>query len=242
VITDPREFASDMPFPRVRDPQKFILDDSSIIFPAPELKDTEIIRGPNIKPLPQMDELPESLTLHVVLKVGDNISTDTIMPAGNQILPLRSNIDAISEYVFNSIRPDFKELCRGKGPVVVIGGENYGQGSSREHAAIAPRFLGVRVKIAKSFARIHKANLCNFGIIPLTFKYPEDYERLEEGMILFLPDIRTRIISGESEIPINIDGHTIITVLDVSPRQRRYLISGGALNLARKECGTSLSN
>lgn len=235
VITDPRELSKEMAYPRIKDPEKFIIDESSIIFPSPELSNTEIIRGPNIKPLPVMNELPEALNLFVALKLGDNISTDTIMPAGNQILPLRSNIDAISEYVFHSIRPDFKKLCRGKEPIAIIGGDNYGQGSSREHAALAPRYLGVRVKIAKGFARIHKANLCNFGIIPLTFKNSSDYERIKEGMKISIPDIRKRIISGEKEIPVIVEGESILTELDVSPRQRRYLISGGALNLARED-------
>lgn len=235
VITDPRDLSKEMPYPDIKDPEKFIIDESSIIFPSPELGKTEIVRGPNIKPLPVMDELPESLELYVVLKVGDNISTDTIMPAGNQVLPLRSNIDAISEYVFHRLCPDFKEICMGKDAIAIVGGENYGQGSSREHAAIAPRHLGVRVKIAKGFARIHMANLCNFGIIPLVFKDPSDYEKIKEGMNIKIPDIKRKILSGDTEIVVLVEGGKIITLLDVSPRQRRYLVSGGALNLAREE-------
>jgi aconitate hydratase len=178
VITDPRELGKEMRYPRIQDPEKYIIDEASIIFPTDELRQTEVVRGPNIKPLPKLDPLPKKLEAEVVLKVGDNISTDTIMPAGNKILPLRSNIEAISEYIFSQITPDFHRECREKGIVVVIGGENYGQGSSREHAALAPRYLGVRAKIVKSFARIHKANLCNFGILPLTLKDPGDYDRL----------------------------------------------------------------
>ena len=129
------------------------MDRSSIIAPTPELKKTEVVRGPNIKPLPAMEELPDTLAARVALKVEDNISTDTIMPAGNKVLPLRSNIAAISEFVFSPVDPEFAAKCRRLGTVVVVGGENYGQGSSREHAALAPRYLGVRVKIVKSFAR-----------------------------------------------------------------------------------------
>jgi len=174
VITDPRDLASDMPYPRISDPEKYLVDVSSVIFPAEELRATEVVRGPNIRPLPHMEPLPETLSAEVVLRVGDNISTDTIMPAGNKVLPLRSNIEAISEFVYSQLDADFARNCKKKEAVVVVGGDNYGQGSSREHAALAPRYLGVRAKIAKSFARIHKANLCNFGILPLTFKDPND--------------------------------------------------------------------
>ena len=125
-----------------------------------------------------------------MLKVGDNISTDAIMPAGNKILPLRSNIEAISEFIYSQIDPDFARECKEKGTVVVVGGENYGQGSSREHAALGPRYLGVCAKIVKSFARIHKANLCNWGILPLTFKYPSDYERFRKGSRVVFPWVR----------------------------------------------------
>jgi len=170
-----------------------------------------------------------------VLKVGDNISTDTIMPAGNKILPLRSNIEAISEYVFSPLDPGFAKEARAKGNVVVIGGENYGQGSSREHAALAPRFLGVRAKIVKSFARIHKSNLCNFGILPLTFKDPADYDRIAKGARVAFPDIRGRVERGDREIPVEADGRTIVAVLDVSDRQRKHLLAGGTLNFVKEQ-------
>jgi aconitate hydratase len=235
VITDPRDLSTEMVYPRVRDPERYITDDRSIIFPSEELRNTEVIRGPNIRPLPHMDELPQTLEAEVAIKVGDNISTDGIMPAGSKILPLRSNIEAISQFVFSQIDPQFHEVCKEMGTVVVVGGENYGQGSSREHAALAPRYLGVRAKLAKGFARIHKANLCNFGIIPLVFKDPADYDRMAKGAKLVFPDIRKHIEQGGSEIPVQVDGHTMGTLLEVSDRQRKLLLAGGALNLAKRE-------
>ena len=237
VITDPRDLSPEISYPVIKDPLEYIVDKESIIIPTPELRDTEVIRGPNIKPLPHMEKLPESLEAEVVIKVGDNISTDGIMPAGSKILPLRSNIEALSEFVFSQIDPDFYKNCKEKGNVAVIGGENYGQGSSREHAALAPRYLGVRVKIAKSFARIHKANLCNFGILPLTFKDPLDYEKLEKGSKVVLEDIRDLLESNKSEIPVKYDGGSFITILDVSERQRKYLLAGGALNYVKEKIG-----
>jgi aconitate hydratase len=157
------------------------------------------------------------------------------MPAGNRVLPFRSNIEALSEFVFSQVYPDFAKECKARGTVVVIGGENYGQGSSREHAALAPRYLGVRAKIVKSFARIHKSNLCNFGILPLTFKDPRDYDNLSKGITVVLPDVRKRIERGDREIPVEVDGATIITELDVSQRQRKHLLAGGALNYVKEQ-------
>ena len=237
VVTDPRDLGAEMAYPRIEDPERYRVDDSSIIFPSDEQRRTEVVRGPNIKPLPDFDALPATLEAEVAIKVGDNISTDTIMPAGNKVLPLRSNIAAISEFVFYQIAPDFYKECQAKGNVVVVGGENYGQGSSREHAALAPRFLGVRAKIAKSFARIHKANLCNFGILPLTFKNPADYELFAKGKKVLFPEVRQRLERGETEIPVRVDGREVVTVLSVSERQRRHLIEGGALNFVRRELG-----
>jgi aconitate hydratase len=235
VITDPRKLAEEMAYPRIQDPDKYVVDVSSIIFPSDALRTNKVLRGPNIKPLPHLEALPETLNAEVVLKVGDNISTDTIMPAGSKVLPLRSNIQAISEFVYSQIAPEFHLECKKKGSVVVIGGENYGQGSSREHAALAPRYLGVRVKIVKSFARIHKANLCNFGILPLTFQDPADYERCRKGSRMVFPGIRKLIASGAREIPVEVDGHRILTLLDVSDRQRRHLLAGGTLNFVKHE-------
>lgn len=234
VITDPRELAAEMAYPHITDPIRYLIDEASIIAPTPELRQTEVVRGPNIKPLPAMDPLPETLEAEVVLKVGDNISTDEIMPAGSKILPLRSNIEAISEFVFAPINPNFHADCKARGSVVVIGGENYGQGSSREHAALAPRYLGVRAKIAKSFARIHKANLCNFGILPLVFADPNDYADIQPGSRLVFVDIRARIVNGETDIPVEVDGKRIMTRLEVSERQRSHLVAGGTLNYVRQ--------
>ncbi len=235
VITDPRDLGKEMQYPRITDPKKYLVDKESIIAPSEELRRTEVVRGPNIKPLPKMDPLPDTLEGNVVIKVGDNISTDTIMPAGNKVLPLRSNIEAISEFVFYQIDPKFYEQSKEAGSVVVVGGENYGQGSSREHAALAPRYLGVRVKIAKSFARIHKANLCNFGILPLVLKDPKDYDRFSKGSRVVLPGVRERLAKGEREIPVEVNGHRVITILDVSERQRKHLLAGGTLNDVKQE-------
>jgi aconitate hydratase len=235
VITDPRDLAKEMKYPKIEDPKKYKIDEQSLVFPSQELMKTVVARGPNIKPLPELEPLPDTLEAEIALKVGDNISTDAIMPAGNKVLPLRSNIQAISEHVFEQVDPDFAATCRAKGTVIVIGGENYGQGSSREHAALAPRYLGVRAKIVKSFARIHKSNLCNFGILPLTFKDTNDYEFMNKGKKAVLRDVRKRIERGDQEIPVEVDGRTIITVLDVSERQRKHLLAGGTLNFVKQE-------
>jgi len=240
VITDPRDLGNTMAYPRIHDPQKYLIDESSIDFPSEQGRTTEVIRGPNIKPLEELEPLAETLTAEVVLKVGDNISTDAIMPAGSKVLPLRSNIEAISEYVFSQIDPDFARNCHGKGSVVVVGAENYGQGSSREHAALAPRHLGVRAKIVKSFARIHKANLCNFGILPLTFQDPADYDRIQKGSKVVFPGIRDRLARGDREIPVEVDGKPIMTHLDVSERQRGHLLAGGTLNFVKAQLQKSL--
>ncbi|QVW34284.1 aconitate hydratase [Geobacter sulfurreducens] len=236
VVTDPRKLGDLMAWPNVRNPEKYVLDDSSIIFPLPpeEAKQVEIVTGPNIVPFPDFDPLPETLEAEVIFMVGDNISTDTIMPAGNKVLPYRSNVPAISQFVFEQLDPEFHKRAREKGNGVVIGGENYGQGSSREHAALAPRYLGIRAKIVKSFARIHKANLVNFGILPLTFKNPADYDLLKQGDRLELPDVRRLVASGAVEIPVRVGGKEIVTLLDVSDRQRQELLAGGTLNYVKR--------
>ena len=228
-----------MDYPRIKHPAQYVIDESSIVFPSEAGYETEVVRGPNIKPFPQLDPLPDTLKTEIVLKVDDNISTDTIMPAGNKVLPLRSNIEAISEFVYYQISPHFHSEAKEKGKVAIIGGENYGQGSSREHAALAPRYLGVRAKVAKSFARIHKANLCNFGILPLTFKDGADFQQLNKGAKVILKDIRERIENGDTEIPVEVNGQTIITLLDVSQRQRQALLAGGTLNFVKEELSQS---
>ncbi len=234
-ITDPREMGKQMAYPRIADPKAYTIDERSIVFPSDDLRRTEIVRGPNIRPLPVLDPLPDHIAAEVTLKVGDNISTDSIMPAGNRILPLRSNIEAISEFVFNSVDPEFPRRSKIAGAAVVVGGENYGQGSSREHAALAPRYLGVRAKIVKSFARIHKSNLCNFGILPLTFKDPADYDTITTGSRITLPDVRKHVAQGDREIPVEIGGRRILAILDVSERQRKHLLAGGTLNFVKDE-------
>lgn len=179
-LTDPRDLGGDS---TIELPERFIVNDNMIIKPLPEeeAKKVEIVRGPNIKPLPTFDPLSDTLKGKALIKVGDNITTDHIMPAGARVLPFRSNIPEISKFVFEAVDPDFYRKARESGGGFIIGGENYGQGSSREHAALAPKYLGVKAVVVKSFARIHLANLINFGIVPLTFRNPEDYDRIDEG-------------------------------------------------------------
>ncbi len=234
VITDPRDLGAEMAYPGVEDPKEYIVDELSIVKPSEELRKTEVVRGPNIAPLPAFEVLPASIETKVVLVAGDNISTDTIMPAGSKVLPLRSNIPAISRFVFSIIDEEFPRKCEEAGAVTIVGGENYGQGSSREHAALAPRFLGVRVVLAKSFARIHMANLCNYGIIPLVFANPDDYSSINTGATVVYRDIRHKLIEGAVELPVEVDGKQIRALLRVSERMRRMLLEGGALNLVGK--------
>lgn len=237
VITDPRDLAKTMSWPAVTNPEKYLLDDSGIVFPlSPEdASAVEITTGPNILPFPDFEALPDTLRAGVVIKLGDNITTDHIMPAGNKVLPLRSNIPAISEHVFEQVDADFPARARATGNGIVIGGENYGQGSSREHAAIAPRYLGIRAKIVKSFARIHKANLVNFGILPLVFKVPADYDLFSQGDLVSFPDIRRLVEDGSTDIPLLVNGREIVTLLDVSERQRKELLAGGTLNYVKNQ-------
>ncbi len=229
-ITDPRTLGKET-YPSIETPKTYFFKSEWFIAPAKEGEEVEILRGPNIKPFPRFARMPDSLSGEVLIKVGDNISTDTIMPAGNRVLPLRSNIPAISEFVFESVDPAFAKRAREHADGIVIAGNNYGQGSSREHAALAPRYLGVIVKIAKSFARIHKANLINFGIVPLVFKNPEDYNIINQGNKLVFKDIRKSIENGSTEIKVSVDGKDIVTILDISQRQRTVLLCGGILNV-----------
>jgi len=239
VITDPRELGD---YPEIIIPEKFIINDSMLIPPLPEeeAQKVEIIRGPNIVPLPPFDPLPENLEGIFLLKVGDNITTDHIMPAGAQILPLRSNLPAISEYVYKNLDPEFSKKAleiKNKGLTIgIVGGENYGQGSSREHAALAPRYLGVRIKLAKSFARIHRSNLINFGILPLVFEKKEDYNQIEQGDAFFIKDIRKALLEGEKKIKIIIKGKgEISAILDLSEREKNSILAGSLLNLAKNK-------
>jgi aconitate hydratase len=242
-IIDPRKLG--IPWVKVEMPERFPYGDEAFIEPLPEeeAKKVEIYRGPNIKPLPEFDELPESIEGEVSLIVGDNITTDHIMPAGAKILPLRSNIYAISEYVYHYVDPDFvrraKEIRDQKGKAnIIVGGENYGQGSSREHAALAPRFLGVRAVIAKSFARIHHANLVNFGIVPLEFKNKEDYHKFSLGDELLIPDLKNRLQEGKEIVVINkTTGEEIVCTYNLTPKQISVLLKGGLLNWIKSKQG-----
>jgi len=194
-ITDPRTLGE---YPKIDIPEAFSINDNLILKPLPleEAKKVEIVRGPNIRPLPEFPPLPDSLKGEVIIKLGDNITTDHIMPAGARILPLRSNIPEISKHVFEAVEADFYKKALEKKGGFIIGGDNYGQGSSREHAALAPKYLGVKAVIVKSFARIHLANLINFGIVPLTFKDPSDYDRVETGDCLdvLIGDLKSEVV------------------------------------------------
>jgi aconitate hydratase len=231
-IIDPRKLGD---YPRVAPPRYFLVNGRSLTAPLPEAESrkVEVLRGPNIVAFPQLSGLPDSWRGEVWLKAGDNVTTDDILPAGSQILPLRSNLPAISQYAFTRLDPDFPDRVQGRGEGAIVGGENYGQGSSREHAALAPRYLGVRVKLVKSFARIHLANLINFGILPLTFENPADYDLLEMGQTLELPGVRQLLLEGAERLPLKVDGRQIWVRVELSERQRRMIAVGGALNMAR---------
>ncbi len=232
VFTDPRKLGE---FPKIKN-AKIVIDDSMIIMPIQDGSGIEIIRGPNIKPLPELKPLENSLSKEVLLKVGDNVTTDHIMPAGAKILPLRSNVPAISEFVFSKIDQTFPKRAKEKNGGVIVGGENYGQGSSREHAAIAPLYLGVRAVIAKSWARIHKDNLMNWGIVPLTFANPADYEKIAQGDILEIPNLREELKSEKEVIVKNKNGEFEIKVkCELSPRAIEMLLDGGLINYTKKK-------
>jgi aconitate hydratase len=234
VITDPRKLGSLMPWPDVKNPDEYLLDDSGIIAPLADTSRVDVVTGPNIIPFPEFEPMPETLEAKVVIKVGDNFSTDHILPAGNRVLPFRSNIPAISRFVFEQVDPGFPDRAEAAGNGVVVAGENYGQGSSREHAALAPRYLGIRVKLVKSFARIHKANLINFGVLPLTFQDPADYGLLSQGDTLRFENLRALVAGGAREIPIIAGGRRMTALLDASARERQVLAAGGMLNHVRR--------
>jgi aconitate hydratase len=231
-ITDPREVGD---APQVSEPDEYIVDDRLILPPSPEPEKVEILRGPNIKPVPIPDPMPETLRGRVLLKVGDNITTDHILPAGAKVLPLRSNIPAISEYVYHQVDPGFVGRAKEWGGGFVVGGSNYGQGSSREHAAIAPRYLGVRFVVAKSFARIHWNNLVNFGILPLTFAREEDYELFHQGDEWEIPEVRRRLEKGEPLFLRNVaTGQEVPVRHQLTPRQIEMILDGGLLAHIRR--------
>lgn len=229
VITDPRDLGE---APQMDWPEKFKVDDSMIIAPAKSAAGVEIVRGPNIKPVPKNVPLQEQISGEVLLKVGDNISTDAIMPAGAKILPLRSNVPAISEYVFTNVDATFVARAKEKGGGLVVGGDNYGQGSSREHAALAPMFLGVKAVLVKKFARIHKSNLVNFGILPLEFVDPASYDAIAQGDVLELEGVRSTFQAGKRQLTVlnKTQKKSFQAKCDLSPREAEILLAGGLLN------------
>ena len=231
VITDPREADFGLP----AEPQAFLVDDSMIYAPEREHPESvEVVQGPNIRPLPENTPLAASVEKEVVIKVGDNITTDHIMPAGAKVLPYRSNIEKISEFVFRDVQEGFKAHCQKAGGGIIVAGENYGQGSSREHAALAPMYLGIKAVLAKSFARIHAANLVNFGIVPLLFDEAADYESIAEGDVLFLdfsalaPDAPVRVENRTKKRSFST--HHALSALDIE-----MLKAGGKLNYIKNK-------
>ncbi|MBQ8526132.1 MAG: aconitate hydratase [Clostridia bacterium] len=234
VLTDPRDIGE---MPEFELPEEFVINDNMIVPPAPEaeMDSVEILRGPNIKPFPVSEPLWETIDAPCSLKVGDNITTDHIMPAGAKILPLRSNIPAISRHCFAVCDESFPERAESLGKSVIIGGSNYGQGSSREHAALAPLYLGVKAVITKSFARIHMANLINAGILPLTFENEADYDRIDQGDEIVMENLPAQIKAGEIIKAANkTKGFDFNVVLVASDRQKDMLYAGGLLNYTKQ--------
>ena len=231
-ITDPRLLGDEI---KVNMPEAFKLDDSAVIAPATpeEAKNLEVLRGPNIKPFPKSAPQEDSLTAELVLKVGDNITTDHIMPAGAKILPYRSNIPHLSQFCFGVCDETFPERAKALGKSIIVGGSNYGQGSSREHAALVPMYLGVRAVITKSFARIHVANLINAGIMPLTFKNPEDYDKLNQGDKLTLTDVFSGMDKGEITLKDETTGESFPLSCSFTERQKAILKAGGLLEYTK---------
>ena len=227
-IADPRELGE---YPEVHVPEHFYTDDSGVLMPASpeEAKSVEVVRGPNIRPMPLGESLQDEISAPLTLKVGDNITTDHIMPAGAKILPYRSNVPKLSEFCFTVCDETFPQRARAAGRSIIVGGANYGQGSSREHAALVPMYLGVRAVVAKSFARIHAANLINYGILPLTFVNAGDYDRLAQGDNLTISGIFAGLESGEFTLTDRTTGETFALACELSPRQREILRDGGLL-------------
>ena len=221
--------------PEITIPEVFKIDDSAVIAPASEeeAENVEILRGPNIKKFPDTYPVTDSIEAPLLLKVGDNITTDHIMPAGAKILPYRSNIPFLSQFCFGVCDKTFPERALKAGKSIIIGGSNYGQGSSREHAALVPLYLGVRCVIAKSFARIHVANLINAGILPLTFKNTEDYDKLNQEDSLELCGIYEGMDSGEITLINKTTGDKILLSCSLSDRQKEMLKCGGLLGYTK---------
>ena len=230
VLTDPRTLGE---MPVIKMPSHFEINDNMVELPLPcdEAEKASVIYGPNIKAVPLGHKLEDTIKTDVILKVGDNITTDHIMPAGAKILPYRSNVPYLSQFCFGVCDKTFPERCKEAGSGIIVGGANYGQGSSREHAALVPLYLGIRAVIAVSFARMHKANLINSGIIPLVFANPEDYNAIEQGDTLELHDIRACVEHGDTVTVKNITKNTeIVLNAEFSDRARNILLAGGLLN------------
>ena len=232
-ITDPTTLT---PIPQIVLPDSFLIDDSSVLPPLDDesAKTAAVLRGPNIKEFPKSKSFTDTLTASIVLKVGDNITTDHIMPAGAKILPYRSNIPHLSQYCFEVCDPAFAERAKAAGNGIIIGGSNYGQGSSREHAALVPMYLGIRCVIAKSFARIHVANLINAGILPVTFHNAEDYDKLTQNATLVLSDIAVGMRSGKISVTDETTGFTFTVDCSLTERQQKILLAGGLLNYTKE--------
>jgi aconitate hydratase len=232
-IADPRQFTTR----HIRLPVKYPVDDSGILPPADDPEAVEIRRGPNIKPLPRRGDIEDVLSGDILLKLPDNISTDHILPAGPQVLPLRSNIPAIAEYLFHYVDAAFVSRVKAKGGGFIVAAHNYGQGSSREHAAMCPMYFGVKAILARSFARIHRDNLINYAVLPLVFVHEDDYDTLQPEHRLEIRGLRQLLADGATVIPVhNLTTQTTFhTSLEVSPRQRQILLAGGLLRFVGKE-------
>lgn len=234
VLSDPRDLGEAL---NIQMPEKFEINDNMVALPASpeEAKDVEVLYGPNIKPFPTTEKLPESITAKAVLKVGDDITTDHIMPAGAKILPYRSNIPYLSKFCFAVCDKTFAERCKAEGKGIIIGGANYGQGSSREHAALVPLYLGVKAVVTKSFARIHCANLINAGILPLNFKNEADYDKISQGDELSLEGVKTAIVNNQPIVLKNLTtGESYELKYDLTKRQKDIILAGGLLNYTRE--------
>ena len=240
AITDPRDLEDiyGMSYPTVEEPEDIIVNTDQLVSPSENGEVNELEKGPNVVSLPEFDPIPDALDLPVLLKLGDDVSTDEIMPAGSRILPYRSNIPKISEFVFEQVDESFFERSqevRDTGHTIVAG-TNYGQGSSREHAALAPRWLGTRVKIVKSFARIHRQNLANFGILPLTFVNDADYEAIEQGDVLQFRNLREQVKNGtEVKVHNETQDHTFTVEHDLSERELQMVLEGSQISVVKKE-------
>jgi len=235
VFTDPTTLGTS---PKITLPERFTINDNLIELPASaeEAHTVTVERGPNIKPIPKGEAPAADLSAKLILKVGDNITTDHIMPAGAKILPYRSNVPKLSEYCFTVCDKDFPERAKAEGGGVILGGSNYGQGSSREHAALVPLYLGIKAVISKSFARIHMANLINFGIVPMTLQNEADYEKIAEGDDIAIEGFAEAIRSADSATLVNkTNGARIPLVLSLSSRQREILLAGGTLNYTKQK-------